>query len=156
MKRYLLPMLLMLAAFLTNGQSKKRLPSVLSIGTGDTLTLFTRYSECGEWGGHHEYLRIYRDEVLIVAHAIDSVYCGREVEIKRFPFQTRLKTLTDSDIDVIEEYMKKVVKLSKEEQIYGSNANNGFYIFFREREFFYIDSSFTWDEFARMKREVFR
>lgn len=156
MKRYVLLILLMLTGVLTNGQSKKKTPSIFNVGVGDTLTLFTRYSECGEWGGHHEYLRIYRDEDLVVNYEIDSVYCGREIEITRFPSRTKQKRLTDSDIDVIEEYVKKVFKLSKKEQIYGSNANNGFYIIFRGQEYFYIDSFFVWDEFDIMVRKVFK
>ena len=156
MKKYPICILLFIVTFLAYGQSRKRSPSIFSIGVGDTLTLFARYSECGEWGGRHEYLRIYRDESLVVDYSKDSVYCGREIEITRYPPQTIQKKLTDSDLDIIEAYIKKVIKLSKKEQIYGGNANNGFYVTFRQQELFCIDSFFVWDEFDKMTKRVFQ
>lgn len=42
----------------------------------DSLTLFAEYKECGEWGGHSEIFKIYRDGKEIKAtYTKDSVNC---------------------------------------------------------------------------------
>ena len=60
----------------------------------DTLILLAEYADCGEWGGHREWLKIHRDkEITKVTFVYDSVVCRYNNEGKKY-FQTEKSVYT--------------------------------------------------------------
>jgi hypothetical protein len=52
--------------------------SVHGISPGDTLRLFTQYADCGEWGGHHEHLKVFLANELVLEYTKDTVSCEND------------------------------------------------------------------------------
>jgi hypothetical protein len=147
--------LLLISAYLTISivsAAQPKWTSLDRLGRGDTLKLFAKYTDCGEWGGHHEYLLIYRESNLILRYSRDSVQCS-EPNVFRTKLPDIVKSLDNTSRRAIEEYILLVDRLSREPQRTGSNAINGFYVLVGDKEVRYLDS-FDWDEFDKLTKKI--
>lgn len=88
-----------------------------NLGRRDTLTLYAQYSECGEWGGHQEWLRIYRgedDELWAVYQRDTVVTCQGPIQHNRKPLTPRMILLTEDHRGAILRYMHDLLDRSLE------------------------------------------
>lgn len=102
----------------------------------DTLSVEARFSECGEWGGHLEYLSIQWDKnnKLYARLVIDSVNCDRLYfsknlnDFKHTVFDST-KYLTPDDEYLISTMLQKVLKAHLIGYgIAGANYGNSYHI----------------------------
>jgi hypothetical protein len=101
-----------------NGDEGGRL--INNIARTDTLTLYAQYSECGEWGGHQESLRIYRgdDDELWTIYQRDTVTtCEGPIENNRTVLKQRTVKLTKDNQRAIIQYMHNLLDRSLEEEM---------------------------------------
>ena len=131
----------------------------------DTLVLFAEYADCGEWGGHREWLKIYNTEELTKAIFIyDSVACRHQNEGKKY-FQTE-KTIYTIDKDLQQEvlyYLFDLNRMTFLEQEMVTNAANLFSASINHRKdippLFNYDISFIfcyfkWNHFQKLKEKI--
>ncbi|PZR18239.1 MAG: hypothetical protein DI539_16530 [Flavobacterium psychrophilum] len=93
-----------------NGNEDGRL--INHLGRTDTLTLYAQYSECGEWGGHQESLKIYRgnDDVLWTIYQSDTLNtCEGPIENNRIALAPRTIKLTEGNQQAIIRYMNDLL-----------------------------------------------
>jgi hypothetical protein len=132
--------------------AQPRWASLDRLGQGDTLKLLAEYTDCGEWGGHHESILIYKESGYVVKFMKDSVKCS-DPDVFRTKLPDIVRTIDGTSRRTIEDYILLVDKLSKGPRRGGSNANNVFYIILRDKEIVYVDS-FDWDEFEKLVKQI--
>lgn len=101
-------------------------------GVDASIKINARFSECGEWGGHNEKIKIYSKERNYKDYFLDyektKIDCdkrnknGKNIEI--VIFQKTIK-LDDSGKKSITDYMKRMIT-SKVEEKFPGNAGNSF------------------------------
>jgi hypothetical protein len=113
-------------------EDKKDIFNTLSVNS-DTLNLYAFISDCGEFGGHKEVIRIYSKEIehrYILNYKryysnCDSI--GRYLLHDKVEFEMNIK-LTDKNKKSIFSYIQKLLELKLNQQFY-SNANNTFSVY---------------------------
>ncbi len=105
-----------------------------SSGVDAGLKINARFSECGEWGGHHEYIKIFAKEGnykdCFLNYKKTNIDCekrdnnGRNIET--IVVQKTIK-LTDSNKKSIIEYMKRMID-SKAGERFPGHAGDSFSI----------------------------
>ena len=88
----------------------------------DTLTLYAQYKECGEWGGHIEVFKIYKNEKkeMWANYKKDSANCNGPIS-RKVIYEKSLK-LTDEDQALIIQYMHDLLDLDFSNDPFFSNA----------------------------------
>jgi hypothetical protein len=105
-----------------------------SSGVDASLNITATFSECGEWGGHRENLRIYVKPSDKKNYYLDylktNINCDERDEkgynIEKIVVQKTIK-LNDSNKTSITEYIKRTID-SKVEERFPGNAGNSFSI----------------------------
>ncbi|MFI2744335.1 hypothetical protein ACG2LH_16490 [Zhouia sp. PK063] len=131
----------------------------------DTLVILAEYADCGEWGGHREWLKIHKDKDLTkVTFTYDSVACRYKNEGKKY-FQTEKTTYTiDKNLqqEVIY-YLFDINRMTLLNQKVGSNAANSYEVYIKSSsdlpllfnlQISFIDWSFNWDHFQKLKNKI--
>lgn len=111
---------------------KYSLENILNYNNEDTIFVKSRFSDCGEWGGHSELIKIYRAEKkLKLTYIKFKVDCdmrdseGSIIQNKEF---TRHVLLSNSQQLALMNYMNDLMKfqfLTKEI----SHSGNSFYLY---------------------------
>ena len=126
------------------------------INQGDTVILFTRYIDCGEWGGHHEKVKIYKANGQVwLRYSKDTVSCEND-DPDQFRRQiTDLKKRINSNhLKQVDRYIKNIYKKSKEERYPCSNAFRVFRIEAKGDEVEFADSCTNWDDFLTLCKKL--
>lgn len=96
----------------------------------DTLKLFVQFANCGEWGGHHEYINVFKDSLnkTKATLTIDSVNCERYSEDQTFSktrniFIKAEKYINEYDEERISKFLQYLVECNLHEQGF-SNAGD--------------------------------
>jgi hypothetical protein len=123
----------------------------------DTLVLMGHFADCGEWGGHHEVIKIFRqDKSLLATYERDTVKCPDPSY-----FDRRIVDRLDGKLDRTKErlvvaYLQEMVERSfLDEGI--SNAGD-VYVAIREGmglELVYRNYHQNWNGFVELKRSLF-
>ena len=131
----------------------------------DTLILLAEYADCGEWGGHREWLKIHRDkEITKVIFVYDSVVCRYKNEGKKY-FQTEksVYTINKSLQQEIIYYLFDLNRMTLLDQEMLANAANSYQAYIKsgsdlplllEYEISFIDWSFRWNHFQTLKKKI--
>jgi len=131
--------------------------SVNKIAPVDTLKLIVQYTDCGEWGGHREFLKIFMSDKLKIEYSKDTVSCEYDnPDHVRQLLMSETRRVRNSERKLIDEYIKKVIKRSKEKRYACSNAANVFSITTKYTTVSFGDSCTNWDEFKVLVREIFK
>ena len=100
------------------------------VGLKDTLKIIMEFSDCGEWGGHKEFIYLQRNkERKIFARFIkDTVSCGGVVDNKarRILIDT-VKVLSIDDEKLISKFLQRLLELYLKNEIH-SNAGALFHV----------------------------
>ncbi len=131
----------------------------------DTLVLLAEYADCGEWGGHREWLKIHKDKELTkVTFIYDSVVCRYNNEGKKY-FQTE-KTVYIIDKNLQQEiiyYLFDINRMTLLDQEMMANAANSYEVYIKSGsdlpllfnyQISFIDWSFSWNHFQRLKKKI--
>ncbi|BEV04648.1 hypothetical protein [Chryseobacterium gambrini] len=112
--------------------TKYSFENILSYNNEDTIFIKSKFSDCGEWGGHEELIKIYRSEDRNpkLSYTKFKVDCGVR-DSRGSIIQTKMLTkdifLSNSQQLVLMKYMNDLMKskfLNKEI----SNSGNSFYL----------------------------
>ncbi|SDY21917.1 hypothetical protein SAMN05444397_10176 [Flavobacterium aquidurense] len=101
-------------------------------GINASLKINSRFSECGEWGGHNEKIKVYSKERNYKDYFLDyektKIDCDKRDKngenIETVIFQKTIK-LDDSGKKSITDYIKRMIT-SKVEERFPGNAGNSF------------------------------
>ena len=90
----------------------------------DTLYIKTRFTECGEWGGHLELSRIFlKGHQFYIIYQNYSSDCSSIKENNGEPIQTLIKTkskrLNENDEQLIRQYLHQTLDAKLKEQFPG-------------------------------------
>ncbi len=123
----------------------------------DTLILRGHFADCGEWGGHHEVIRIYRqDNALRATYERDTVKCPDPSYFNRRIVESLEGQLDQSMEKRIVAYLQSLTERTfLDEGI--SNAGD-VYAATREDmglELVYRNYNQNWNGFAELKRSLF-
>jgi hypothetical protein len=110
------------ASKIQNEKSEPRLETygqIRNLWRTDTLTLYARFDECGEWGGHIEVFKLYSksespmtsSENLWFDYKRDSVDCSNPYENRDWTYSFTDK-LTDDDQKKVIEYIHDLLNNS--------------------------------------------
>lgn len=81
----------------------------------DTLTIKGHFTDCGEWGGHHETLQFYRlDDNTVHGYLYlrDSVTCDDIPEFRRYIVERREGTMSAEKRNDVEVYLSTALRKS--------------------------------------------
>lgn len=109
----------------------------------DTLKIIVEKSDCGEWGGHREYILLQKNKEnrFIANFIVDSVSCDNIISIyengynygsgidenSRVIVIDTFKTLTKSDEKIINKFIVRIMDLYLRQEMY-SNAGTTYHI----------------------------
>ncbi len=108
----------------------------------DTLKITVEASDCGEWGGHREYILLHKDKEnrLIANFTVDSVSCDNIISIyeedysysdidenSRIIVIDTFKILTKNDEKIINKFIIRVMNLYLRQEMH-SNAGTTYHI----------------------------
>ena len=100
---------------------------------GDTLILLAEYADCGEWGGHREWIKIHNDKDFTkVTFIYDSVVCRYNNEGKKY-FQTE-KTIYTIDKNLQQEviyFLFDINRMTLLNQEMMANAANSYKVYIK-------------------------
>jgi hypothetical protein len=129
-----------------------------NLGRTDTLTLFAQYSECGEWGGHQESLRIYRgdDDELWTIYQRDTITtCQGPIRNNRRVLITRTLKLTKDNQRAIIRYMHDLLDRSLEAET-PSHAGEHFSVRRNDSKFVISRTIHGYREFDKLINSVIK
>jgi hypothetical protein len=96
------------------------------------LKVFARFSECGEWGGHEEELKVYTDvnNIFFAKHIIYSVNCDAA---RNSGFSKNSGIVSDKKVqlthdkkELVNKYLQNLVKAKNGEHTIVGHASNYF------------------------------
>jgi hypothetical protein len=95
----------------------------------DTLTLYARYKDCGEWGGHTEVFKIYKNDnkEMWANYKKDSANCNSPIS-RKVSYERSLKLTADGQILIIQ-YMHDLLDLDFSNDPVMSNAGEYYSVF---------------------------
>ena len=123
----------------------------------DTLKIDAHFSECGEWGGHHETFRIFRNEnkVLMFNFQKDTVNCLDPSNFNKRILEEQINILTKDDEIAVLKYIQLAASESFKNDGLGHSSNS--YKVSRNYEKLLInfcDNSDDWMGFETLKKEI--
>ena len=124
----------------------------------DTLTIQARFADCGEWGGHHERLDIYRkvDGNLWIHYLKDSVTCPDPTFFNRHLVNERNDKLTEEGQLAVYDFINEILdrSLNTDEGI--GNAANSYIVTrkFDNLNIEYHNFNLNWTGFDKLKMKV--
>jgi hypothetical protein len=116
------------SAKINSGQSKYSFENIFSYNNEDTLFIKSRFSDCGEWGGHEELIKVYHLERKIKLTYIKyKVNCGNRDSLGSI-IQTKNTThnfsLSNSQQLSLMNYFNNLMKLKFIDKEYGNSGNS--------------------------------
>ncbi|MBC7000897.1 hypothetical protein [Cytophaga sp. FL35] len=133
----------------------------------DTLVLSARFADCGEFGGHKEYLKIYvADEKYICLFINKSIDCSQS-----YSKYTKIDTLTYELNEInqkrVLDYLLKLTEVSMLQQDLITNFSNYYEIEqlsgytkdfdileSHEKRLHFRDQSLKWKEFEKLRENI--
>ena len=138
------------------GQTKLQSSYLDKINIGDTLTLYAKFSDCGEWGGHIEKIQITKKTSgLESLFYKDSVSCENDPNLTRKKIIEISKPLSIQNENCIIKYIDSLlVKANKRVGILGNSCNH-FELISKDKTYKYLDFEENWQGFNEMRNEIF-
>ena len=127
---------------------------IKNIKNGDTLTLIGYFSDCGEWGGHAEYIYLYKnDSALWFTYKNDSIKCTRIATPEQKELVEVSKLLSFKQTEIISNYIENLFEFKKSLEGDGpkasSNGPNCYYIRTKDTSIEVYDHEQKWEYFKR-------
>ena len=126
------------------------------IRVGDTLTFITRYSDCGEWGGHVERIQVFDSLGLRLKYVKDEVDCDQLPYPPHKVIITKTRKLSQADKKSIQNYITDIKKrvVAEEMKFPCSNASDMYRIIFKGDTTEFIDWCQQGDRFEKLAKAV--
>lgn len=133
----------------------------------DTLILSARFADCGEFGGHKEYLKIYSVKEKKLCLFINKLIDCRKSYFDYAKIDSTLYELTEKNQERILDYLLKLTEVSMYQQDLARNYSNDYVAkinsglsgepYFIENplmSLYFRDQSLMWEEFIKMRDEI--
>ena len=133
------------------------------IGIEDTLEIKIHFTECGEWGGHSEAIKIYRanNSKLYAQYTIDTVSCEKLMKDVKYEVASKNVVDTTKLIDKKDErqiitLLQRLFQLSLVSKI-SSNSGEYYEVFCRPKglQFSYWNSSYNETNYSITRQHLF-
>ncbi len=137
--------------------SEKAVSGLDNVQGSDTLILTGRFADCGEWGGHHEVIRIYsQDDVLHATYERDTVKCPDPSYFDRRIVERLNGKLDQAKQQLIVAYLQELTERTFLDE--GISHAGDVYVATREGmglELVYRNYNQNWNGFVELKRSLF-
>ncbi len=133
----------------------------------DTLVLSARFSDCGEFGGHKEYLKIYSEKEIYMCLFINKMVDCDQSYTDFIRIDSSLVELSEKNQKRVLEYLLELTEVSMLHQDLSNNFSNDYemYIssglsgepYFLESQlmnWYFQDQSLKWQEFIKLRNEI--
>ncbi|QNR24886.1 hypothetical protein [Croceimicrobium hydrocarbonivorans] len=130
----------------------------------DTLFLDAMFTECGEFGGNKEVIRVYpKNEILCATWSLDSADCDNEESPKYSRISLTTVQLSRSSENRIAEYIQEFVSVSFKYQYSDMHTGNLYSAYINSHpvygegiDFFasWYDESKSWEGFEKLRNEI--
>ncbi|WP_265129399.1 hypothetical protein [Chryseobacterium oranimense] len=111
-----------------SGQPEYSFKNIFSFDNEDTIFIKSRFTDCGEWGGHNELIKVYRSKrKMELTYIKYKVNCGKMdssgslIQIKD---TTRHFILSDSQQLSLMNYFNNLMKSKFIDKEYGNSGNS--------------------------------
>jgi len=105
------------------------------VGGKDTLKIIVQSSECGEWGGHQDYLLISTDSKrqITARLTVDTVSCDKIInkngvgvldDFQRVIVFDSTKILNDSDEEMLSKMLQRLLELKLRSELHSNHGDN--------------------------------
>lgn len=127
---------------------------IKNIKNRDTLTLIGYFSDCEEWGGHTEYIYLYKnDSALWFTYKNDSIKCARIATPEHKELVEVSKLLNFKQTEIISNYIESLFEFKKSLEGDGpeaiSNGPNCYYIRTKDTSIEVCDHELKWGLFQK-------
>lgn len=123
----------------------------------DTLVLMGRFADCGEWGGHHEVIKIFRrDNGLLATYERDTVKCPDPSYFDRRIVERLNGKLDQAKQQLVVAYLQELTERTFLDE--GISHAGEVYVAVREGmglELVYRNYHQNWNGFVELKRSLF-
>jgi hypothetical protein len=144
----------------TSGQSVDRIKfDYNSFKKSDTLKIVAFLTDCGEWGGHYEYIIIFRKHNNFYGNLKRDSPCRPGMDIlegtPHFCFSVKLNKEFRNDISIfIANYNKEWLRTDNSPICCGGIEQ--FSIYFQNQESFFKCLDGHWKEFINLRNKIFK
>ena len=129
----------------------------------DTLTLYARFDECGEWGGHVEVFKLFSksesyttsSENLWFEYKRDSVDCSNPYENRSWAYSFTDK-LTDYDQEKVIEYIHDLLNKSINTENSPMHSGQYYSVFTRDSTLVISNYGPPVDGFQKLKKQLLK
>jgi hypothetical protein len=122
----------------------------------DTLTLVSQLMDCGEFGGHLEYIKFYHSNKNIVAEfSQDIPSCQNEMKPDNPPYKFYKKDPQKVDSTLIKSYIKHFVRINKRPDS-STNAPTSFWIMQDSNIYFVRDWTGNSKQYEKLRDKIFK
>jgi uncharacterized membrane protein len=145
--------------FLLSYTPKQNLsPLITRLKTNDTLLLYAQYSECGEWGGHEEYINITPTEKGLLAVFSWNKPKVCKSEFKDAPPITNgtSKILNPEEKTIISSYISDLADAKSKNEKPSWNMLDVFTVHTKDSTLEFENWNRGWKGFEKLRNKVFR
>jgi hypothetical protein len=129
----------------------------------DTLTLYARFDECGEWGGHTEVFKLYTksespatsSENLWFDYKRDSVDCSNPYESRNWIYGFSDK-LTDGDQKRVIEYIHELLNNSINTENIPFRSGQYYSVYTTDSTIMISNNGAPIDGFQKLRRQLIK
>lgn len=133
----------------------------------DTLLITAYIADCGEFGGHKEYIRVFQNSGKIFASLIKDKPCNHSYQLPDTLTHVQFlghivnesrdkKELTSRDESAIQHFLTEFTKKKAARNTIISNAPTEFWIESPGKISGYLDQSGRWDGFNILRDSIFK
>jgi hypothetical protein len=143
-------------AEIKNDKQKNAVEFENIIGAG-YLKLTAIYVECGEWGGHREEIKIYRQKTNLFAEFTkDTISCENHSDLNPRITEKRKINLTSNQVKNVSSYLHDLLDKSLTEQIPYPSPTFGVETIDSSIVIVFRDNSRKWQGFTELKKHLFQ
>ncbi len=133
----------------------------------DTLVLSVRFADCGEFGGHKEYLKIYSNKEKFLCLFINKMVDCEKSYSDYIKIDSTLFELTEKNQRSVIKYLSELTEIGMLEQGLSNNYSNDYEMvlntahsgapFFIENpmmSLYFQDDSLEWSAYIKLREEI--
>jgi hypothetical protein len=139
-------------AFITNN----KIPELTFTNQFDTLLIITQLRDCGEFGGHLEYIKCYHSNGNIVGiFSQDERFCDYKIKPNKPPYQLYKKGEQKASSEMLKLYVEHFKEIIPDPDI-ATNAPTAFWIIKDSNIYFQRDWTGNSKEYQKFRDTIFK